>query len=196
MALTAVYDACVLYSAPLRDLLIRLAEAGLLHARWSDEILDEVFRNLQANRPDLDPENLAVTRQLMCVAVRDCLVAGHMKLVDGLVLPDPDDRHVLAAAIHCKAQVIVTDNIRDFPEETLWRFKIEAMPADDFVLSVAQTAPELVAEIIKSQAGDLVNPPYTVEQLLARLAHNGLQRSVVALRAALAQGGETQRPPR
>ncbi|MCP4663681.1 MAG: PIN domain-containing protein, partial [bacterium] len=95
----AVLDACVLYSAPLRDLLMRLASGGLLQARWSERILDEAFRALLAHRPDLDPARLQRTQQLMCQALPDAMVRGHEELVEELELPDPDDRHVLATAI-------------------------------------------------------------------------------------------------
>lgn len=96
---TVVYDANVLYPSMLRDVLIRLANTGIFQARWTDTILDEVFDNLQTNRPDLDPNRLARTRTLMCEAVDDCLVTGHEDLISALHLPDPDGRHVRAAAI-------------------------------------------------------------------------------------------------
>jgi hypothetical protein len=105
MGFIVVYDACVLYPAPLRDLLVRLANTGVVRARWSDAILDECFRNILEQRPDLKPEALVRTRELMKRAVPDCMVTGFDTLVDGLVLPDPDDRHVLAAAIRAGAQV-------------------------------------------------------------------------------------------
>lgn len=76
MALVVVYDANVLYPSTLRDLLIRIAQSGLVQAKWSDAILDEMFRNLIKNRPDLDPVRLDRTRALMNRAVRDCLVTG------------------------------------------------------------------------------------------------------------------------
>ena len=120
----AVYDANVLYSAPLRDLLIRLAQAGLVRAKWTDAIHDEWIRNVVQNYPHLSAERLARTRTLMNDAVRDCLVAGYEDLIASLTLPDPDDRHVLAAAIR-GAGVIVTYNLADFPAETLARFDIE-----------------------------------------------------------------------
>ena len=113
---TVVHDASVLYPAPLRDLLIRLGRTGLFRARWTNAILDEVFRSILKDRPDLEPENLARTRQLMCDAVRDCLVTGFEPLIQALALPDADDRHVLAAAVRCGAQVIVTRNVKDCPE--------------------------------------------------------------------------------
>jgi hypothetical protein len=70
MGFVAVYDACVLYPSALRDLLIRIAQAGLVQAKWTEEILDEVFRNLQENRPDLDVDRLKRTRELMMGSIR------------------------------------------------------------------------------------------------------------------------------
>ncbi|MFD5249706.1 PIN domain-containing protein [Amycolatopsis sp. NPDC058340] len=92
-----LFDADVLYPNVLRDLLLRIAQSGFVQAKWTDEILDEVFRNLRRNRPDLDPRKLDRTRHLMNASVRDCLVTGYEPLVATLDLPDRDDRHVLAA---------------------------------------------------------------------------------------------------
>ncbi len=182
MPLSVVYDACILYPAPLRDLLLRLAVEELCRAMWSDEILDEVFDNLQASRPDLDTAKLSRTRKKMCGAVPGCLITGHLHLVESLELPDPGDRHVLAAAVHSGAEVIVTDNLKDFPEAALRPHGIEALAADEFVLRVIEAAPRQVAVIVEQQAADLKNPPCTVEQVLERLAANGLKRSVARLR--------------
>lgn len=117
MSAVVIYDACVLYPSTLRDVLMEIAQIGLVQAKWSDQILDETFRNLKEDRPDLDPAKLDRTRALMARAVRDCLVKGHEPLVDVMDLPDPDDRHVLAAAVRAKAQAIVTFNLKDFPAE-------------------------------------------------------------------------------
>ncbi len=114
---TAVYDACVLYPAPLRDFLIRLGLSGRFRARWSAQIHDEWKRNLLLNRPDLTAEQLNRTSALMDRAIPDALVTGHEELIAGLTLPDIDDRHVLAAAIRCNASVIVTFNEKDFPAQ-------------------------------------------------------------------------------
>lgn len=114
-----VYDANVLYPSTLRDVLIRVGLARLVQPKWTDRILDEVFRNLRANRPDLNPVRLARTRRLMNEAIRDVLVTDYEHLTDQLDLPDADDRHVLAAAIHAEAEVIVTRNLRDFPADCL-----------------------------------------------------------------------------
>jgi len=94
---TAVYDACVLYPAPLRDLLVRLGLSGRFRARWSAQIHDEWQRNLLRNRPDLTAMQIERTSGLMDRAIPDALVCGHEHLVAGLDLPDQDDRHVLAA---------------------------------------------------------------------------------------------------
>src|SRR3954447_19183200 len=94
VSFVVLYDANVLYPSSLRDLLIRVAQAGLVQAKWTDTILDETFRNLKANRPDLDPERIDRTRELMNKAVRDALVTGFEPLIDVVELPDADDRHV------------------------------------------------------------------------------------------------------
>lgn len=99
MAFVVIYDACVLYPNVVRDVLVRVAVGGAVRVRWTETILDETFRNLARNRPDLDAVSLDRTRERMCEAVADCLVTGYEPLIDGLDLPDPDDRHVLAAAV-------------------------------------------------------------------------------------------------
>lgn len=115
----AVYDANILYPAPVRDLFIRLAQAGLVRARWTESIHDEWVRNVLANNPALSAERLMRTRTLMNEAVRDCLVTGYEDLMDSLILPDPNDRHVLAAAIRANAEAMITFNLKDFPSCSL-----------------------------------------------------------------------------
>jgi predicted nucleic acid-binding protein len=119
MPLTVVFAACVLYPAPLRDLLMHLAVTDVVRARWTESIHDEWIRSVLADRPDLTREQLERTRSLMNTHVRDALVEGYESLIPGLTLPDPEDRHVLAAAIRAGASVIVTFNLRDFPADAL-----------------------------------------------------------------------------
>ncbi len=178
----AVYDANILYPAPLRDLFIRLAQAGLVRARWTETIHDEWVRNVLKDNPQLTIERLARTRTLMNDAVRDCLVIDYEDLIDSLTLPDPDDRHVLAAAIHAGAQVIVTFNLKDFPAETLARFDLEAQHPDDFLVSLFDLAPEPVCAAVKRQRESLRNPPKTVEEILTTLEGQGLPQAVARLR--------------
>ena len=190
MAFTVVYDANVLHPAGLRDLLIRLAQTGLFRARWTEHILDEVVRSILARRPDLRPAQLDRTRQLMCEAVADCLVTGHEPLIEGLALPDPDDRHVLAAAIRCHAQVIVTQNLKDFPPAALEPFGIEAQHPDLFVLHVVDLAPARVVAVIERQANALTAPPRTAGDLLNALSTE-IPRAVTALRSHFGAGRQT-----
>jgi predicted nucleic acid-binding protein len=123
---TAFYDANVLYPAELRNLLMHLAMTGLFRARWSAGVHEEWITGLLRNRPDLSREKLERTRMLMDKHAEDALVTGYEDLIEGLQLPDPDDRHVLAAAIWARADVIVTANVRDFPADILTPFEIEA----------------------------------------------------------------------
>ena len=88
--ITAIYDANVLYPAPIRDLFLRIAQSGLVFARWTEMIHDEWVRNLLENNPKMNPESIARTRRLMNEAVRDCLVTGYEGLIDTVDLPDPD----------------------------------------------------------------------------------------------------------
>lgn len=152
MAFTVLYDANVLYPAPLRDLLVRLGRTGLVRVRWTNDILDEVFRNLIAHRPDLDLERLARTRQLMNDSIRDVLVDGHHPLIGALDLPDENDRHVVAAAIQCGAQTIVTLNLKDFPATKLEPYGVEAVHPDEFVLDLFDLAPGAVLRVLQEQA--------------------------------------------
>lgn len=140
-AFTAVYDACVLYPAPLRDFLMWLALSGRFRAKWSMEIHNEWKRNLLKNRPDLTIEQLNRTSELMDVAVPDACVTGYEELIAGLTLPDADDRHVLAAAIRCDASVIVTFNRKDFPCSALGVYDIEAQHRDEFVSNLFDLDP-------------------------------------------------------
>lgn len=184
-----VYDANVLYPSTLRDLLIRIAQAGLVQAKWTDQILDEVFTSLVANRPDLDPQRLDRTRDLMNAAVRDCLVTGHERLIGGLDLPDPDDRHVLAAAIGARAQVIVTRNLADFPDRALRPWDVEAKSPDDFVFDQIDLNQEAVYGSIKLIADSRTRPPATVTRVIAELERDGLAQSAEALRTYAARPG-------
>lgn len=188
MAFVVVYDACVLHSAPLRDLLIRVANAGIVRGRWSERILDECFTSILRQRPDLNPAQLQRTRTLMRDAVPDCLITGFEPLEAALDLPDPGDRHVLAAAIRGNAQVIVTFNLADFPAAALAPYDIEAKHPDDFLLESLDLAPAALTRCLVEQAGDLRDPPRSAGEVLDTLRDLGLVRTVVRFRELL--GGE------
>ena len=115
MPQVVIYDANVLYPSTLRDVLIRVGLTRLVQPKWTDLIIEEVFGNLRANRPDLDPARLERTRRLMNDAIRDATVAGYEHLIDQLDLPDADDRHVLAAAIHAGRRRLSLGSCVTFP---------------------------------------------------------------------------------
>jgi len=177
-----VYDACVLYPAALRDLLLNLACCGLVQARWTNEIHEEWISNLLEKRPDLTRAQLERTRQCMDLAVPDCLVTGYARVIRSLDLPDPDDRHVLAAAIQAHASTIVTFNIGDFPSRALRPFGIAASHPDQFVQSLIAIDSASVARAAKLQRASLRNPPKTVEEFLNTLEEQGLPKTVSHLR--------------
>lgn len=182
MAFTAVYDASVLSSASLRDLLTRLAASGLFRAKWTDEILDEVFESALRVNPDGRLDRVAGMRAKMVKAVPDCLVTGYERLIDETHVPDESVRHVVAAAVRCHAGVIVTSNVRSFPADLLEPFRIEAQSPDVFVLHLLGFARDEVIMAITKQAAALSQPPRTFDELLDRLNEVGLSRSVAAIR--------------
>lgn len=179
--LTVVYDACVLYPAPLRDLLMHLAMTDLFRAKWSTTIHDEWMRNVLANRPDLPAEQLERTRRLMDTHVRDALVEGYEALIATLVLPDPDDRHVLAAAIISHADYIITFNHRDFPPTTLQPYGVQTRHPDHFIVHLMDIDIDDVCLAVKRHRQSLKNPPKRVDEYLAVLARQGLQETVERL---------------
>jgi predicted nucleic acid-binding protein len=120
----AFLDANVLYSATTRSVLMYLAIRGMFRARWSASVQDEWIAALSKDRPDLDPQRLARTRQLMDTRILDAVVSDYEHLIASISLPDADDRHVLAAAIHGGASVIVTANVKDFPTAALAPYRI------------------------------------------------------------------------
>jgi hypothetical protein len=179
---TATIDACVLYSAPVRDLIVRLAQAGPLHARWTDDLHDEWIRNVLKNQPQLARWRLERTRSLMDGAVRDCLVTGYSDLVGSLTLPDEDDRHVLAAAIRAGAELILPFNLSDFPAEALAPYGVVARHPDPMLAELLDAAVDEFCEAVRLQRQELKNPPMAVEALLARLETAGLALADARLR--------------
>lgn len=176
----ALYDACVLYPAPLRDLLLWLARTNLFRACWTDRIHEEWTRSVLENRPDLR-EKLQRTRTKMDDAVPDCLVTGYEGFIDQLSLPDPDDRHVLAAAIRCQAGVIVTLNLKDFPSSALESYGIEAQHPDDFIHCLYDLSPMAVWTAVHQQRIALKKPPKSISEQLKTFLSLGLARTVTLL---------------
>lgn len=171
---TALFDASVLYPAPIRDLLVQCASSGLFRGKLTQEINSEWVSNLLAQRPDLRPQQLERTCQLLEQAMPDCMVTGYELIVEGLTLPDPNDRHVLAAAVCCQAQAIVTFNLRDFPEKVLTKLGIEVLHPDIFLRSQADLAAPQFLSCVKAILSRLKAPPVTAHDYLITLASVGL----------------------
>lgn len=180
--ITALYDSCVLYPAPLRDLLMNLALTDLFRARWTSAIHEEWISNVLESRPDLTRARLERTRDQMNLYVRGCLIENYEPLIPTLTLPDPDDRHILAAAIQGEASVIVTFNLRDFPPATLQQYGIVAQHPDNFVSGLLDLNTSRTLEAIRAQRENLRNPPNTATQLLDTLERQGLTQTVARLR--------------
>lgn len=147
---TAVYDACVLYPAPLRDFLMWLALSGCFRARWSADIHDEWKRNLLRNRADLTAGQLDRTASLMDRAIPDALV---------------------------------TFNQKDFPDEVLSTYGVEAQHPDVFVDNLFDLEPAAVVAAARRQRETLKHPPMVVDRYLEILQRQGMVQTCKALEA-------------
>lgn len=179
---TALLDASVLYPAPLRDFLMYVALTDIVKVRWSDRIHEEWINALLRNRSDLKRHQLERTRDLMNAHVFDALVEDFEDRIDDLILPDPDDRHVLAAAIQAEASLIITANLRHFPKSVLSLHNIEAIPPDKFILLLYDAEPQEVFSAAAAHRKSLKNPPKNVTDYLATLEQQGLLETVKRLR--------------
>jgi len=178
-SLVAVTDTCSIFPQTLRDVLLRTAEAELYRLRWSEVILDELSRNLQEERGLTEGQ-----AQHLLIAMRrafpEATVTGYEHLV-GSMTNHPGDRHVLAAAVHAGAQVIITDNLRDFPNEALAPFNIEAQTPDEFLADLSDRHPDQMARIILDLNAARISPPEPLSATLERLAKS-VPRFVALLR--------------
>ena len=175
-------DANVLYLAGLRDMLLRLADRYLFAPLWSADIHAEWMRSLSANRPDLDARVLERTRALMDGHFPEAVVSGYKDFAGGLDLPDPGDRHVLAAAIRGQADVIVTGNLRHFPAGSLAPHALAAEHPDAFMAGLLETDPDAALAAVRGHRAALRSPPRRVGEHLAALERLGLHRTVALLR--------------
>ncbi len=177
----ALLDASVLYPAPLRDLLMHLAQTRVFNARWSNLIHDEWTRNLLEDRPDLTSAQITRTRALMNAHVDDALVTDFEDLISSLNLPDLDDRHVLAAAIRGEANLIVTMNLKHFPSKELVNYNLESIHPDVFVMQLLEIDTALVLAAIKKQRSGLTRPSLTQLEMLEVFDLQGLKRTALFL---------------
>jgi predicted nucleic acid-binding protein len=177
----AVYDACVLYPFQLRNLLVQCGVDRLVEARWSDEIHDEWMRNLLAKEPRLTRARLEATRDLMDRVLPQARVTGYAARIPAIALPDPGDRHVVAAAAETKASIIVTWNIRDFPASELRRHGLGKLTPDGFLTELYEAKPDAVAASVENARRNLNLSQVSRPAYLEVLQRQGLKRFVSAL---------------
>jgi len=162
---TVIFDADVLYGQRIRSLLMELSMSGLFRPKWSADIHRE-WMTAVAKKIGIDSGRLEMTRQFMDASVPDALVTGYDDLISSLTLPDPDDRHVLAAAIRCGASAIVTFNARDFPHAELSKYGIHTRHPDEFVRDVDWLNPGIVAAAAKADRLHYRNPPLSIDEYI------------------------------
>ena len=162
-------DANVIYPAPIRDLLLNIADLNLIAPKWTELIQEEWIRNLLKNRPDLSNSNLKRTVKMMNKAFPDAQVYDFEELIDRLELPDENDRHVLAAAIKCDAEAIITFNKKDFPRKYLRDYEIEIYSPDELLVLLNKFSPEVINKAFENQLASLKNPPVSRKELINTL---------------------------
>lgn len=180
---SALLDTCVLVPLSLADTLLRVAEGGLFRPLWSQAILDEMTRAIATVHPDLSTG--AATRRAAAMerAFADASVSGWEELVPAIRVPDPGDRHVVAAAVVGRADVIVTSNLKDFPDDSLAPYCIEVQSPDTFLLYQLDLAPSRVMRALDRQAAAMRRPQTTLDDVLDHLATCGAPAFAQAARA-------------
>jgi predicted nucleic acid-binding protein len=170
MVFSAVLDASVLYPLPLRDTLLRVAEAGLYEPYWSKRILEEATSNLIADGRATETQAQNMLDAMLGAFNLAAVPADEIALVEPTMTNDPKDRHVLATAVAGDAQVIVTLNLRDFPLVACEPYGIQPTHPDTFLLDLYSLRPDTVHDAVERQVSILSRPPMTIDELLDRLA--------------------------
>jgi hypothetical protein len=180
---TVFFDANVLFGARLRSLVIELSKSGLFRAKWTEHVHQEWMAAVSKRRPDIAIERLERTRRAMDRAVPDCLVTGYEPFIPSVVLDDPDDRHIVAGAIVARASVIVTFNVKDFPEDVLSPFGIHTEHPDDFLMDVENLGPGTLIQAVIADWNHYNNPPMTLDGYLEDLVRAGVPRTAAYLKS-------------
>ncbi len=164
------FDTCVLFKAYVCDTILTVAEDGSFRPLWSERVLEELARNLV--RRGLTPGQVDHRISQMRACFPDAVVSGYDDLIDAMT-NDPKDRHVLAAAVRGGAELLVTENIGDFPEAALKPYGLEVVTQDEFLLDQLDLAPPVVLDSLRRQASRYRREPRTVGDLLAVLSTPG-----------------------
>ena len=161
--------------------MIQCAVDDLVAARWTDLIHEEWIRSLAAKTPTLSVARLRRTRDLMNAVLPDADVTGFGNNIASLIVLDAGDRHVLAAAIACGAEIIVTSNVRDFPSKYLMQHRIRAVTPDNFLVQLCQSNPIEMNAVIERARLNLTRTAPSPKAYRAALLNQGLTRFVAAL---------------
>lgn len=179
-------DANILVDAQIRDVFLTIAEARLVDLRWSEDVLDETRRVL-ADRRGIDSARIDYLISKMAAAFPLSTVGVANITPLPVALPDTDDLHVLAAAVSAGCDLLVTNNLRDFPEEIVAPLGLSVLNADAAIVLLAQSFPSHIPSIIRRLVTELRRPPVTVQEFVDRLA----QRAPTAAQALSVALGET-----
>jgi predicted nucleic acid-binding protein len=171
VVLRVVLDACVLYPVALRDSLLRLAELDLLQVVWSRRILDEMKLAILRRRPDIASSRIDLMTDAMRTAFPEAEVDG-WEALEGDMLNHPDDRHVLALAVHARAEMVVTANLRHFPAEVCQPYGIEAITPDELLCRLLENSAPTVLRMVQQFSNDTDNPPMSITEILDAISRS------------------------
>ena len=177
---TALLDACVLAGVLKRNLLLSLAEAELFRPRWSAPILDEMERAI--DRMTNGQADTARQRQQMITAFGEACVTGFEVYIPSVDLPDANDRHVVAAAICTHAQVVVTDNLKDFPAAVLATYGMEVKSTDDFIADTITLHEQTAFAALKKMRERFANPALSTEAIINAAESQGLLNTALLMK--------------
>lgn len=166
MSFPALLDTNVLYGALLNDYLLWLADRGLFRPLWSDDILNELDRNLLKNGEQ--PELVAKRINAMRSYFPDALVTGYGSLIEAMTC-HPKDRHVLAAAVRANAEVLVTFNLKDFPPECVSAYEVEILHPDEFLLDQLDLYPGVTVSTLRRLSEIYTSPVFTIDDIVTSL---------------------------
>ncbi len=178
----AVFDACILYPFHLRNIIVQAAADRLVEARWTDEIHDEWIRSLAADTPTIPIERLQTTRRLMNDALPGATISGYEDLVPTVSLPDPDDRHVVAAAIAAGASIILTWNLKDFPATALKKYGLRRHTPDAFLSGLYDNVPDLVVGSLANARRNLNKARVSASDFIEIINHQKLTQLATRIR--------------
>lgn len=182
-AFKVLFDACVLIPINLCDIILRLAEADVFSPLWTEEILDEVERNLVA-AIGLPRQKAARRVQFMTEAFPEAMVTGYRDLTDSMTC-DPKDRHVLAGAVRSRADILVTANLKDFPLNSTEPYDVEVMHPDPFLLDQLDLYGTETLQVIRETATRRKRPPNSERDILLALRSTVPHFAQVAMKTSV-----------